>query len=77
MVKKVEIYSLPECIYCKKAKAYFKANNIKYEDINVKDNEKAQKEMEDISGQRSVPVIVVDKKVIVGFDEGKLDEVFK
>lgn len=74
---KVKIYSLPECIYCKKAKAYFKANNIEYEDININNNEKAQKEMEDISGQRSVPVIVIDGKIIVGFDENKLDEALK
>ncbi len=74
---KVKIYSLPECIYCKKAKAYFKANNIEFEDVNLEDNEAAQKEMEDISGQRGTPVIVIDGKVIVGFDEEKLGELLK
>ena len=71
---KVKIYSLPDCIYCKQAKSYFKANNIEYEDINVEDNPEAQKEMEEISEQRSVPVIVIDGKVTVGFDESKLKD---
>ena len=74
---KVKIYSLPDCIYCKKTKEYFKTNNIEYEDINLEDNEEAQKEMEKISEQRSVPVIVIDEKVIVGFNEDKLNDIFK
>lgn len=77
MVKKIKIYSLSECIYCKKAKAYFKLKGVEYEDVNVEDDEAAQKEMEDISGQRGTPVIVIDGKVVVGFDEDKLEELIK
>jgi len=70
---KVEIYSTPTCPYCHKAKEYFKANKIEYTDYNVAEDQARAKEMMDKSGQMGVPVIVVDDKVIVGFDKPKLE----
>ena len=70
---KVEIYSTPTCPYCHKAKEYFKANKIEYTDYNVAEDQTRAKEMMDKSGQMGVPVIVVDDKVIVGFDKPKLE----
>jgi len=70
---KVEIYSTPTCPYCHKAKEYFKANKIEYTDYNVAEDQAKAKEMMDKSGQMGVPVIVVDDKVIVGFDKPKLE----
>ena len=66
---KVQIYSTPTCIYCDKAKALFKENDIKYEEFNVKEDLEKRKQMIEISGQMGVPVIVVnDSDVFVGFD---------
>ena len=70
---KVEIYSTPTCPYCHKAKEYFKANKIEYTDYNVAEDQVKAKEMMDKSGQMGVPMIVVDDKVIVGFDKPKLE----
>ena len=72
---KVEIYSTPTCPYCHKAKEYFKTNKIEYTDYNVAEDQAKAKEMMDKSGQMGVPVIVVDDKVIVGFDKPKLEAV--
>ena len=74
---KVKIFTLPECVYCKQAKAFFKENKVEYEEVNVEDNEDALKEMEELSGARSTPVIVIGEKVIIGFDEEKLKEALK
>lgn len=67
--KMVLIYSTPECPYCKMAKAFFKENNVEYKDFNVAEDEKARDEMIEKSGQRGVPVIIIDDKIIVGFDK--------
>lgn len=72
----VKIYSSPECIWCKRAKEFFKENNIEYEDIDVTDPEKA-KEMVEKSGQTGTPVIFVDEEMILGFDEEKLKKALK
>lgn len=64
----VTIYSTPTCHYCDKAKEFFAANGIKYVEHNVKDDLVRREEMVGLSGQRSVPVITVDKQVVTGFD---------
>ncbi len=72
--KKVVIYSTPTCPYCKRAKDYLSRKGISYTDIDVaQDNEKA-KEMTQKSGQMSVPVIIIDDEIVVGFNQVLLDK---
>lgn len=72
MDKTVKIYSTPTCVYCKMAKEFFKKNNISYQEFNVAEDEKAREEMVQKSGQLGVPVIDIDSKILVGFDESSL-----
>lgn len=69
---KVKIYTTGTCPWCVKTKEFFKANNIKYEEVNVGADEKARNEMFDKSGQFGVPVTDVNGTVIVGFDKEAL-----
>jgi len=73
----IKIYSTPTCPWCKKAKEYFKENKIKFTDIDVSEDEAAQKEMVEKSGQMGVPVIDIDGKILVGFDQAKIEEALK
>lgn len=73
----VKIYSTKTCPYCEMAKLFFQRNNIKFEDIDVSNNEKAAKEMVEKSGQMAVPVIDIDGKIIVGFNVRALKEALK
>ena len=67
---KVTVYSTPSCPWCHKAKDFFRANKIKFEDKNVAEDEKARDEMVEKSGQMGVPVIVIEgHDPIVGFDQ--------
>jgi len=68
----VKIYSTPTCPWCAKTKAFFKANKVAFTDIDVSKNKAAAQEMVKKSGQMGVPVIDIDGKILVGFDEGKL-----
>lgn len=72
---KVTVYSTPTCPHCHHAKDFLKDNNIPFEDIDVsKDRDKAR-EMIEKSGQMGVPVIDIDGKIVVGFDQGKVQEI--
>ena len=71
---KVSIYSTPTCTYCDKAKALFNEHKIKYTEYNVKADWDKRKEMVEKSGQMSVPVIIVDEEVFIGFDRYTLGE---
>lgn len=74
-MKKVEIYSTPNCHFCHMAKEFFDANNVDYNDYNVASDTDKRSEMVDKSGQMGVPVIVIDERdVVVGFDKEKLAE---
>jgi glutaredoxin-like YruB-family protein len=70
--KKVVIYSTKSCIWCGKAKEFFKEHKIKYKEVDVGANIKAAQEMIMKSGQQGVPVIEIGKDIIVGYDEDKI-----
>ena len=70
----VIVYSTPTCAYCNLAKQFLKENNIEFTEYDVsQDKEKAQ-EMFQKSGQGGVPVIDIDGKIIIGFDEAAIRE---
>ena len=71
---KVTIYTTPTCVYCKMTKAFFKENNVQYEEKDVSTDRAAIDEMVQKSGQMGVPVIDIDGQIIVGFDQAKLSE---
>ncbi len=71
---KVEIYSTPTCTYCRMAKEYFKKNNIDYIEYDVALDVAKRQEMLDRTHQMGVPVIIIDGKVVIGFDRVKINE---
>lgn len=73
----VKVYSTPTCPWCVKAKEFLKQHNIKFQELNVAANEKARDEMVEKSGQMGVPVIDIDGKMIIGFDEKEMKKVLK
>ena len=64
----VKIFTTSICPWCAKTKEFFKQNGIKYQEINVGENEQARNEMFEKSGQFGVPVIDIDGQIIVGFN---------
>ncbi len=69
---KVRVFSTPSCPYCVTLKKFLKGKNIEFEDINVAEDIQAQEEMIKKSKQMGVPVIEIDKKIIIGFDKEKI-----
>jgi len=72
----VKVYTTPTCPYCKKAKAWLNDHGVKYEEINVIENEAARDHIVQKSHQTGVPQIEIGNKVIVGFDEDALQSEF-
>lgn len=71
--KKVIIYSTPDCAYCYTIKDYLNSKSILFEDINIYEDDKWRKEMEELSGQQNVPVTIIWKEVIIGWDKNKIN----
>ena len=51
------------------AKNFFEENDIKYEEVNVEEDDQAAEEMGQKSGQTGVPVIEIGDSIIIGFDK--------
>jgi glutaredoxin-like YruB-family protein len=71
---KVIIFTTPTCSWCKRAMKYFRANNIKFKQVDVSRDPVAARDMQKMSGQMGVPVIKIGKDVIVGFDKPRIDK---
>ena len=69
---KVTVYSTESCPWCHKAKDWLKEKKIDFTDHDVGNDSKAAAEMVEKSGQRGVPVIDIDGKIIIGFNEEKM-----
>jgi len=71
---KATIYTTPSCVYCKKTKAFFKENNVQYDEKDISADAVARDEMIAKSNQMSVPVVDIDGQLTVGFDKERLSQ---
>ena len=71
--KNVTVYSTPTCPYCVRVKEYLTKKGVVYRDLNVAVDRAAAHEMVQKSGQMGVPVIAVDDKVVIGFNQRELE----
>ena len=72
MADKVLIYTTNTCVFCKKAKEFFKEHKVEYKEVDVGKDVNAANAMIEKSGQMGVPVIEVNGKIIIGFDKPAL-----
>ena len=72
---KIIVFSTPTCSHCNNAKAYFRQQKIKFRNVDVSRDQNAAKDMVRKTGQQGVPVILINNRVIVGFDKGKIEKI--
>jgi glutaredoxin len=70
----IKIYSTTWCAYCKAEKRFLDEKGVKYEDINVEEDEAAARYMVEVSGQMGVPFTLImhddgTQTGQVGFDQ--------
>ena len=70
----VEIYTKPSCMFCDKAKAWFKEHEIPYREHDVGSAQAFSEMKERIPDAKTVPQIVIDGHVIGGWDVLKAHE---
>ena len=81
MQNSVKMYSLSTCIHCKAAKKLLNDCNVKYEftDVDLLDGKEKAAILEDVKKVNpncSFPTIIIGDKVIVGYKEDEIKEVF-
>lgn len=66
---KVEIYTKSWCPYCARAKQLLKTKGVRFEETDIEQNVKQTREMQQRSGQHTVPQIFIDGYHVGGSDE--------
>ncbi len=74
--KRVIMYSTSWCGYCKKARSYFKKNDINYVEYDIEKNKRAKQEYDSLGGT-VIPVILVGKKKMNGFNIADFKDIYK
>jgi len=74
--EKVIVYCASWCHWCHKVVDLLKAHKIPHEARDVAEGGNAKECMEK-SGQAGIPVTIIGKEVVVGYDEKKIKELLK
>ena len=74
--KTVIMYSTSWCGYCKKAARHFRRKNIPFKEYDIEKSKSAAKAYRKLNG-RGVPLILVGKKRMTGFDANRFDKLYK
>ena len=77
--KKIKMYTLSTCGYCKATKKFLKSLDVKYEFTDVDLLEGAERanimeEVRKVNPRCSFPTILIEDRVVVGFREDELRE---
>lgn len=73
---KIILYGDQYSYFTEQAREWLKSRGLDYEERNVSDKKNSDA-LYAVSGQYAIPVIVVGKKVVLGFNEAALNEIFK
>ncbi len=73
----VTIYTTSTCPWCHKAMDFFNEHKVKFTEVNVQENHDRAAEVIEKSGQMGVPVIDIDGKIIVGYNESAIKKALK
>ena len=73
----ITMYTTPSCTYCRKAKDYFRQNHVPFTEYDVSRDQRRADEMVRKSGQMGVPVIDVNGRIIVGFNQTEVERALR
>ena len=70
---RVLVFTTPTCPWCTRAKSYLRTRGVPFREIDVSRDPSAARDLVRRTGQMGVPVVEIDGRPIVGFDQAKID----
>ncbi|MCA1059359.1 glutaredoxin family protein [Rossellomorea aquimaris] len=67
-MKEVTLYSQPECPPCEVVKMFLKEQNVKYKEVNIKEDAQARDYLINHLKAYSTPTVTIGSEVISGFN---------
>lgn len=69
MAAKIEIYSKAVCSYCGFAKKFFESKGLLWQEHRIDQDPMALQRMQELTSARTVPQIVINGRLIGGYDD--------
>jgi glutaredoxin len=81
-MKKVTMYTLSTCPWCRKTKKFFKDKNIQFDFIDYDlasegEQDRISQDMMKYTGHISFPFVRIGEEVIIGYNPEKYEELIK
>lgn len=73
----ITLYTTPSCSFCHKARDFFRKNQVRFTEYNIARDQRRADEMVRKSGQMGVPVIDINGKIIVGFNQPEVERALR
>jgi len=70
---RVVLFSSGSCPWCSRAKSYLRQNGVRVKEVRVDKDADAAKDVVRMTGQMGVPVLLIGRAKIVGFDKERID----
>ena len=64
----IKLYTSNWCSYCVAAKQFFEEHKIKYQEINIEDENISRQDLLELSGGYTIPQILINDQCIGGYD---------
>jgi glutaredoxin-like YruB-family protein len=74
---RVIVFSTPTCSWCRAVKQHLKKHQIKFKEIDITRDENAVRDMVRRTGQRGVPVTLINNRPVVGFNKTEINRLLK
>lgn len=74
-MSEVTVYTSPTCPWCTRLKSYLNEKHISYDEVDVSADHSAAMKMVDVTGQRSVPVLMKGDQFVIGFNPEQIDQI--
>ena len=70
----VEIYETSWCVYCKKAKDFFRSREIDFDTFDIEKDQQAARRMSSLTNRRAVPFVVINGQGISGYSVAEYEQ---
>jgi len=70
---RVILFSSGSCPWCSQAKSYLRQKGVRVKEVRVDEDPDAAKDVVRMTGQMSVPVLMIGSTKVVGFDKGRIN----
>ena len=73
----ITMYSTESCVHCKAARTWFAENNYQYDERDVGDDGRYDRELEALNPRKSVPTLQIGETVVVGFSAASVERALR